>query len=93
MMHEAFEPAPFEDAVHWVGDKCVHDTFAALDSVAAAFDDSRSNCRSPSQSAARRRPARRASAAAAGAARPPDEFFENPRNDRTKRFLSQILHH
>ena len=26
-------------------------------------------------------------------ASPPDEFFENPRNDRTKLFLSQILHH
>ena len=26
-------------------------------------------------------------------ASPPDEFFENPRNDRTKMFLSQILHH
>ena len=26
-------------------------------------------------------------------ASPPDEFFENPSNDRTKLFLSQILHH
>ena len=26
-------------------------------------------------------------------ASPPDEFFENPQNDRTKLFLSQILHH
>ena len=26
-------------------------------------------------------------------ASPPDEFFENPKNDRTKTFLSQILHH
>ncbi len=24
---------------------------------------------------------------------PPEEFFENPQNDRTKLFLSQILHH
>ena len=26
-------------------------------------------------------------------ASPPDEFFESPKNDRTKTFLSQILHH
>ena len=26
-------------------------------------------------------------------ASPPDEFFENPKNERTKTFLSQILHH
>ena len=26
-------------------------------------------------------------------ASPPDEFFENPQNDRTKLFLSQIVHH
>ena len=26
-------------------------------------------------------------------ASPPDEFFENPQSDRTKTFLSQILHH
>ena len=26
-------------------------------------------------------------------ASPPDEFFENPRNDRTKMCMSQILHH
>ena len=49
MMHEGFDTAPFEDAVHRVGERCVHDTFATVDSVAAAFDDfaARSFRRSP----------------------------------------------